>query len=206
MSRDELLSDLDYIKAMAEEGAHAPLVGGRIGLMWGLLIVGVFLVQWAILSRTLPLPESSLFILWVSFAVIGGLGCIILGRQADQKPGANSVANRVETHVWVMFAGMMFTLFIGVVLNQVFSGGTAQLFDLILVVGFAGQGLAYGVVARMSGLKWMHMASFASFVASAVCFTAYGNIYIYLIGAIGTFFTVVLPSLISLKQEPKHVI
>ena len=107
----------------------------------------------------------------------------------------------METYVWIMFSAMMITLFTGVVLNLLLNGGTAQLFDFIVIAGFAGQGLAYGVVAKLTGHKWIHLASLAGFIASAIAFVAYGQPHIYLIGSIGALLTIVVPSLISLKRE-----
>lgn len=206
MTQEKLIEDLDYIKTLAEEGARAPLVGGPIGLMWGVLLTTTFTAQWAVLSGMLDLPESNIGLFWLAFALIGGLGSLLLGRKVSQKPGANSVANRVEQYVWLMFAAMMASLFIGVILNQVLAGGGVKLFDFILIVGFAGQGLAYGVVAKISGIKWMHMAAVAGFTASAICFVALGKPHLYLIAALATLVTVVLPSLITIKREPKHVV
>ena len=105
-----------------------------------------------------------------------------------------------------MFAAMMGSLFVGVILNQILSGGGVKLFDFILIVGFAGQGLAYGVVAKISCIKWMHMAAVAGFTASAICLVAFGKPHLYLIAALATLVTVVLPSLITIKGEPKHVV
>jgi len=206
MTRSEMIDDLNYMKTLAEEGRNAPLVGGRIGLMWGILLSFTFFMQWVILTGLAPLQPNSLIFLWLGFAIVGGAGSAIMGRQVDKKPGATSVANRVETYVWTMFAGMMASLFVGIMLNQIFSDGTAQLFDLMVIIGFAGQGLAYGVVAKITGLRWVHMAAFAGFTASAICFAVYGDLVIYLIGAIAIIFTIIIPSLISLKNEPKDVI
>lgn len=195
-----LLNDLEYASQLAKSGENSPLVGGPIGLMWGVLITLAFLIQWGVLSGTFGWPSQTLMYLWIAFAIIGGLGVMILSRKVSQKPGANSAANRVETYVWTMFAGMMATLFIGVVLNMVFKDGTPQLFDLILIVGFAGQGLAYGVVAKMSKIGLLHIASFLGFTASALCFAFYGDPDIYLIGAIATFFTIIAPSVMLMKK------
>ena len=98
---ESLMADLEQASRIAQEGENTPLVGGPIGLMWGVLIVLAFSIQYLILERILAFPGYSLAILWVSFAVIGGLGVFILGRQADQKPGAQSVGNRVETYIWI---------------------------------------------------------------------------------------------------------
>lgn len=196
---ESLMADLEQASRIAQEGENTPLVGGPIGLMWGVLIVLAFSIQYLILERILAFPGYSLAILWVSFAVIGGLGVFILGRQADQKPGAQSVGNRVETYIWIMFSGMMGSLAVGIILNQLLSDGTYQLWDIMIIIGFAGQGLGYGVIAKISKLYWLHLASFAAFIFSAVCFVAYGQTHIYLVGAIGTIFTIILPSLKTMK-------
>jgi len=196
---ESLMADLEQASRIAREGENTPLLGGPIGLMWGILIALVFSIQYMILARILAFPGYSLAILWVSFAVIGGLGVFLLGRQADQKPGAQSVGNRVETYIWTMFAGMMGSLAAGIILSQLLSDGTYHLWDIMIIFGFAGQGMAYGVIAKISKLSWIHLASLAAFVFSAVCFVAYGQIHIYLVGAIGTVFTVILPSLKTMK-------
>lgn len=200
MSNETLLNDLEYASALAKEGENAPLVGGPIGLMWGILLTLTFFIQWGVLSGTFGVSQDKLIYLWLAFAIIGGAGSTILGRRVAQQPGANSTANRVEQYVWIMFSGMMATLFIGVVLNMLLSGGSYKLFDFILIVGFAGQGLAYGVVAKMSKITILHAASFAGFTASALCFAFYGYVTIYLIGAIATLFTIIAPSALLMNK------
>jgi len=204
MTKDQILADLDYASALAKDGATTPLLGGRIGLMWGILLALVFFGQWAILSNTVDIPEKNIAFLWIAFALIGGTGSAVMGRKIDGKPGANSVANRVESYVWIMFAGYMATLFIGVILNMVFQKSNAQLFDYLVIAGFAGQGLAYGVVAKLTNLRWIHFASFASFAASAICFSMLGTINIYVAASIGAIITIIIPSLISLKKEAQN--
>jgi len=195
-----LLSDLDYASRIAKEGENAPLVGGPIGLLWGVLLTAVFFAQWGVLSGTFGLPQQSLLFVWIAFAVIGGGGSTYLGRKLNEKPGANSVANRVEQYVWIMFSAMLATLFIGAVLNMTLNEGSYQLFDLIMIVGFAGQGLAYGVVAKMSKIKILHLASFCGFTASAICFAFYGQVEVYLIAAIATLFTIIMPSVLLMNK------
>lgn len=205
MTKDKILADLDYASSLARDGANTPLLGGPIGLMWGVLLTLIFLGQWAILSGTAALPPKYIWVMWLAFAIIGGLGSAILGKKIDQKPGSNSVANRVESYVWVMFSGFAATLFIGVVLNMVIQGSSTETFDFLVVAAFAAQGLAYGVVAKLTNLKWIHIASFTSFAASAICFAMLGSVNIYLFASIGAALTIIIPSLITMKNEPKNV-
>ena len=195
-----LIEDLEYATSLAKAGENSPLVGGPIGLLWGVLLCAIFFMQWGVLSGVLGWPQNSLMFGWIAFAIIGGVGSAVMGRKIDQKPGAHSAANRVESYVWVMFSGMMASLFIGIILNMVLNDGTYKLFDLIMIVGVAGQGLAYGVVAKMSKIMLLHVASFLGFTASAVCFAFYGDVNVYLIAAIATVFTIVLPSVLLMNK------
>jgi len=76
----------------------------------------------------------------------------------------------------------------------------------MVIFAFAGQGMAYGVVAKMSGQKLMQRTSIASLIASIICFSVYGTLTLYLIAAISTVITVIIPSLISMHHEPKNVV
>jgi len=205
MTKEQILSDLDFASSVARAGAATPLLGGPIGLMWGVLLTLIFLAQWAILSDRLAIEHQNIWLLWLAFVVLGGIGSTVLGRKIDEKPGANSVANRVEAYVGIMFSGFMATLFLGVVLNMVLKGATPEMFDFIVIAGFAGQGLAYGVVAKLTGLKWIHAASFACFVAAAICFSILGSVNLYLFASIGSALTIIIPSLITMKNEIKRV-
>jgi len=202
MTKEQLIADLQNASDIARNGANAPLLGGPIGLMWGILITLTLTIHWSIISGHFGWPESSLAILWIGFAILGATGSIILGRKIEQKAGANSVANRVESYVWIMFSAMMATLAFGVILNILLQKGTPKLFDFIVIIGFAGQGLAYGVVAKMTGLKWVHASAMASFISSAICFAALGTGHFYLLAAIATIVTIIAPSFHSMRKAP----
>jgi len=199
MTNQDVLDDLEHATRIAREGAETPLLGGPVGLLWGALLTITFAGQYLILERVLAMPDYSLAILWIGFAAIGGVGTALLSRRINSKPGATSAANRVESYVWIMFASLMASLAVGIILNQIFSGGDYRLWDFMVIVGFAGQGLAYGVVAKMMREQWIHLAALAGFIMSAVCFSAYGSNQLYLIAAIATIFTVILPSIRTMK-------
>ena len=200
MTKEQILDDLNYATEIARSGKEAPLLGGPIGLMWGILLMLIFSGQFIILEKIWPIAPKFLIYMWIAFAVIGSFGSFLLGHKIETKVGANSTANKVEGYVWIMFAGLMASLALGVILNQVFNEGTHRLWDLIVVVGFAGQGLAYGVIAKLTGEKWLHATAFLSFMLSAICFSVYGNNTIYLIAAIGTIGSIIIPSFISMRK------
>ena len=196
---ETLMADLEEASRIAKTGEDMPLVGGPIGLMWGVLITLVLAVHYMIINQIIAVPLQNLSFLWIAFAVIGGVGSATLGRKADKKPGAYSTANRVEQYVWIMFSAAMASMAVGVILNLVLGNGSYQSWAFMLVAGFAGQGLAYGVVAKLTGHGWLHFAAFASFTMAALTMSFYGQNIIYLIAAIGSIFTIIIPSLLSMK-------
>ena len=196
---ETLLADLEHASKIAKAGENTPLVGGPIGLMWGILITAVLGLHYLIMVQIIALPLQALNILWIGFAVLGGLGSAVLGRKLDKKTGTHSNANRVEQYVWMMFTAAMVSLAVGVILNLILGEGGYDLWAFILIVGFAGQGLAYGVVAKLTGHSWVHFAAFAGFTMAAITMSFYGQNIIYLIAALGTIVTVIIPSLLSMK-------
>ena len=195
----DMRADLDSALDLARQGRDGPLLGGPIGLMWGVLLFAVFGLQYLILERVLDWPLSSLGYLWIAFALVGGLGVFLLSRRQDDMPGAQSIANRVESHVWIMFSAAIASLLVGVIANQLFSGGTPRLWDLVLVFGFAGQATAYGVVARMTGRGWVALASLAAALGAILSMAVYGSNAIYAVGAVMVVPAIILPSLVSMR-------
>ena len=194
-----LMANLEEASRIAKAGEDMPLVGGPIGLMWGILITSCLTIHYLIISQIIAVPFYTLNFLWIGFAILGGIGSAILGPKVDKKPGANSLANKVEQYVWIMFASAMASLAIGVILNLFLGKGGYQIWDFVLVAGFAGQGLAYGVIAKLTGRGWLHYAAFASCTMTAVTMSFYGQSVIYLIAAIASAFTIIIPSMLSMK-------
>ena len=194
-----LMANLEEASRIAKAGEDMPLVGGPIGLMWGILITSCLTIHYLIISQIIAVPFYTLNFLWIGFAILGGIGSAILGPKVDKKPGANSLVNKVEQYVWIMFASAMASLAIGVILNLFLGKGGYQIWDFVLVAGFAGQGLAYGVIAKLTGRGWLHYAAFASFTMTAVTMSFYGQSVIYLIAAIASAFTIIIPSMLSMK-------
>ena len=196
MTQKDILADLEEASRIAKAGEDMPLLGSSIGLMWGILITFIFSYQYLILSGRIGVPEKTLIFAWIAFGIIGGIGSTILGIAADQKPGANSVNNRVESYVWTMFAGSMGALTVGVFLNMLFGGGNQTVWNTVLVFVFAGQGIAYGVVAKLTKLRLLHITSFASFTFSSLAFLFVDKVEVYLLAAIGAVVTIIIPNLI----------
>lgn len=194
------MADLEEASRIAKAGENTPLLGGAIGLMWGVLITLIFAYMYLVLGGVIDVPEVTLMYAWMTYGIIGGIGATILGRRMDKKPGAKSVANRVEQYVWTMFVGALIAVVAGTFLNMLFGNGNQALWNVVLPFAFAGQGMAYGVVAKISDQKIMHIASFSAMSFAAITMMVVTDPIVYLVGSIGSFVTIVIPSLISIKQ------
>ena len=76
-----LLADLEEASRIAKAGEDMPLVGGPIGLMWGILITVMMAIQYMILTQTLALPFHSLSFFWLGFVAVGSVGSAILSQK-----------------------------------------------------------------------------------------------------------------------------
>lgn len=200
MTKKDLVADLEYASQIAKDGADTPLFGGPIGLMWGIMLTLVLGYQYLVLSGTINMPEITLMFAWVAYGLIGGIGSTVLGKKIDQKPGANSVANRVEQYVWTMFVGALCAILVGVILNMIAKNGDQTLWNSVMVFAFAGQGMAYGVVAKVTKMTLLHVTSFVSFTFAAIAMMLVNTPLVYLIGSFGCFLTIVIPSLILMQK------
>jgi hypothetical protein len=102
MTREEMLADLAYARTLAEEGRHAPLLGGAYLLFWGLLNAAAFAAQYAILEGALPHLAGA------SVAQCSGLAMASSRPSAwrfcacgpRSKPGLTAIGTRAERALW----------------------------------------------------------------------------------------------------------
>jgi len=204
--KETALNDLDYIKTLAEDGANTPLLGGRIGLMWSCLLIPTLLVQGLILMQIINIPLNYIGFAWMVFGILGGVLTFILGKSLDKKPGAFSSINRTEQATWTATTIVMFGFAVSVAIGVLIMGKPYWLYDIILAFAFGTYVINYYVLANLSGQKQLYIPAIIAFVLMVIMMINIGNPIIYLIAAVGVIFTAVIPSLMSLKNEPKDVV
>ena len=194
-------ADLAYVRAMTERAARAPLLGGRYLVFWGGLLSLAYAAHYGLASGLAGAPHFIPWI-WVSFAVFGGLGMVVLSRGMRRKPGFASVGNRVASEVWRGAALGIFLFVAGVAAAVALRGGSYILFDLIASVALALYGAAFLATAAASGQAWMRAPAWMSFAAAATTPLIAGAAVLYLWLAIVVVLVVVLPGLRLLRTEP----
>ena len=193
--------DLDYVRRLAESGAHAPLLGGRFMLWWGLCLTIAYVAHHFALRGAIGDGRSIFGIIWIGFSVAGVAGQLLLGRTMPDKSGTGSAGNRASHPVWMAAAFAITSMVVGTVAAARSGAGPAT-FDWIVPVAFAVYASALivtGTLAR-SGI-----ARLAGYVAAVMVglFTAFIlSPDRSLLAAAGVFFTVFLPGLLLLRAEP----
>jgi hypothetical protein len=202
VTREDLLQDLAYARALAEEGRHAPLLGGAYYLFWGVLNAIAFGAHWAILEGLLPRAGGAAFaLLWLAYGVAAGAGTFALRMRTRSKPGLTSIGGRAERAIWTGAAAAIGAIVIGSIARMIVEQDPAAP-NAIFGAAFALYGAALFGVASLSEQTWLRSFAWVSAaVAAALCVFANEN-WAYLIAASGSLLVLAWPGAILLRREP----
>lgn len=206
MTREELMQDLAYARTLAEEGRHAPLLGGAYLVFWGVLNAVAYGAQWAALTGRLPLFDGMIFpVIWISYGVIAGIGMFALRQRVRDKPGLTTIAVRAERAVWTGAGMAILAIVIGSIARMIISGDTTAP-NAIFGAAFAIYGAALFAVATLAQQAWMRRFAWLSIgVALTLCLFANDD-WAYLYAAIGSLLVLAWPGALLLKREPSAIV
>jgi hypothetical protein len=208
MTRDQVQSvhdDIAYMKALAQEGRQAPLLGGSILISAGLVFGLASIVHYGIDSGIINLPPVAYAYLW------GGAGlvfAVILAwqiRKTDRKPGAQAAANRASSAGWmgVGLGVFVMALSMAVISWKVQSEIPFRIFPSLI---FALYGAGWAVSATMSDQKWQWRLAIACWIAAPLIAFLTGSPLMWLGYAAGLFLFALVPGVLLVRQEPSEVI
>jgi hypothetical protein len=194
--------DIDYVRRLAESGAHAPLLGGRFMMWWGLCLSIAYVAHHLALRGAIGDGGSVFGIIWIGFSLVAGTGQFLLARTMPAKPGAGSAGNRASRSVWTAAAAAIASMVIGSAVAAKTGAGPAT-FDWIVPVAFAVYASALIVTGTLAR-NLITKAAGAGAVAMVGLFTAMIlSEQRYLLAAAGILLTVFLPGLLLLRSEPR---
>lgn len=206
MTSEELMQDLAYARTLAEEGRHAPLLGGAYLMFWGVLNAMAFTAHWAVLTGQLPYMDGAIFaIVWGGYGLVAALGMMLLRQRVRHKPGLTTIGARAERAVWGGAAIALQAIVFGSLARMILSDDpTAP--NAIFGAAFAIYGAALFAVATLSEQGWMRRFAWLSAgVALTLCFFANDD-WAYLYAAIGSLLVLAWPGAILLKHEPSAIV
>lgn len=208
MTDDHLQSvreDIAYIRAMAEEGRHAPLLSGPIMVAAAVIFGGASVAQWAIQSGVLDVTPWAQLWVWVGAGGLFAVALSVLIGRAKRKPGFGSAGNTAVGVAWSGVGFAIFSIWLSMMAIGLTTGDWGPM-RLMPSVVFAAYGTAWLVAAAMSGLKWMNLVALLSYAGAVAMGLVSLQPVGYLVFAALLVFVALLPGLALMRQEPAEVI
>lgn len=206
MTREEMKSDLAYLREMAESGARAPLLGGRFALWWGSLATLVLIAHWAIVTGRLPLGPEALWILWLGFIAVGSAGSAALGLTLRAKPGLGSAGNRASSAVWPAMGASLLVFWLAITAGVITGRLDALLFNLMLPVALLGYAIAWLTTAQMARRPALFVPGAVALAGMAGCVIQVFTAEVYLVAGLAVFLSTVVPGLLMMRGEPQDTV
>lgn len=205
MTRDEVLADLAYARTLAEEGRHAPLIGGAYFVLFGVLLAVCYVAQWAVLSQTLAIPQSMVGAIWFAFGIAAPVGSYVLSRRVRMLPGCAAIPNRLDRHIWQAVTFAILTVVAATVARVVVFADYAAP-DAIVAAGFGIYGVALYTTATVGGHAWLKTFAFLAWLVSGALWFFLHEPWTYLLAAAASIVVLLIPGLIMLQREPKTIV
>ena len=194
--------DIRYVRQLAESAAHAPLLGGRFMLWWGLLLIAAYTAHHFALNGTIGDGDTIFPWIWISFSVAGVLGQIVLIKSMPAKAGSGSAGNRASRAVWLAAPCAIASMILGSAVAATTGAGPAT-FDWIVPVAFAVYACALFVTGSLARDRTTMAAGLCSVVMVGLFTALILHPDRYLVAAGGVALSVFLPGLLLLLAEPR---
>jgi len=209
-SKEDIASDLAYVKALAEEGRDTPLVNGVFYVIWGGLIGATALIVYSDLMGWIALGAASGMAPWIIAIAAGWALSMVFGRRAHAKSGAATLGNKTAGAVW--FAVGLFVTGFWIALMFVHDNFSALgvpayfLFNLMFPISFGLFGVAFFATAAAARAAWMRYFAFASWGFSIACLFLMSSVHQPLVAGVGVLSCAFLPGVILMRKEPSDVV
>lgn len=206
MTQNTEHSDIAYLRDLAEAGQSAPFVGGRMMVWWGGLSSLTMVIHWAIYAQYIPLGQSALLPLWLSYIVIGSIGSALLSRGLKAKPGAGSMNNRLTSTLWPSAGLAIMGYFIGVLIGTWTGLLNPIMFNTILPAALLAYTIAWMTTALIAKQKALFIPAAIAFIGVPVSVAFVATPHVYLITALVIFLSTLIPGVLQMRAEPQAVV
>jgi hypothetical protein len=207
---DALAGEVAYVKALAEEGRNAPLVGGVLYVIWGVVMALAALATYASATGAINVPFVGGLWFWVAAFAVGWAASFFYGARSTVKPGALTVGNKTARAAWIAVGIFMSLFWIAAMLFQSHLAGagleTKFLFGLMFPLAFGLYGIAFFATAVAARHDWMRGFAIASWLFSVATLYFIGDARQLLLGATGSLLCAALPGLFLMRREPSEIV
>lgn len=200
-----LKDDIAFMRALAQEGSSAPLLGGSILVAAGAVFGIAGIIHWSIVVGIINAPQMAFGIVWpVALFVFLGL-LFWLRRGVETRPGAQSPGNRAAGTAWSAMGWTIFviSLTIGILAWRTHSPIPALIFPPLILALY---GMGWCVAAAMARKRWLWMTAIGSYAAALLVAWLAVSPAVYLVYALAMLLLMALPGYILMRQEPSDTV
>jgi hypothetical protein len=207
MTRDAqtIQDDIAYMRALAHEGRHAPLLAGPVLVTAAVVFGAANLGQWAIQSGLLRVDPWAQLWLWIGAGVVFGVVLTVLIGRMKGKPGYNSSGNTAVGAAWSGVGYGIFVTWLALIALSVKTDNWVWMTVMPTIVLVA-YGSAWMVAAAMTRARWMSITALASYAGAVAVAWFSDSPAIYLVFTVVLAAVALVPGLILMRQEPSEVV
>lgn len=202
MTREDMLQDLAYARTLAEEGRHAPLIGGGFLVLFGVLLAIAYSAHWAVLASVIP--NDAIGFIWMGFGVLAFIGCFLLSGRVRALPGGASLANKADRSVWQGVAIGIIAVVTGAILRGVVTNDMTAA-NAIMAAGFGMYGIALFTTGSVSSQTWLRTFACIAWAVSAGLWYFLNDAWAYLLAAGASTVVLIIPGVMLLRRETSTV-
>lgn len=197
--------DIAFMRALAEEGRHTPMLGGPILLAAG-LIFGAANGVGAWLTATDAPFASSVWALPLGAVVVFMAVLSILKARLRGRPGATSPVNRATGTMWraVGWSIMLMAVALGVAAWKLDDWRVMTALPIIIFVLYGAGWQVAAAMTRSAWLRWVSLGSYAAALLAAVF--AGDPVISSLISTAGLLVLVAAPGYLLMRQAPSLIV
>lgn len=198
--------DLDFLRDMADAGAHAPLLGGRFLAWWGAALSLAYGLHYLFASERISAAPEAIGYMWMGVITFALAGYFLLGVLFPKdKPGSSSPGNKADI-VWMAAGFSIFAFFMGAIPAAISGAIPVDAFNFSLPLVFAVYACSLMVTGSLARNRTLGLAAWGAIVIVGITTFMTMQTEVYLVAMVGAFLCVFVPGLLLLKSEPKSVV
>lgn len=197
--------DIAYMRSLAHEGRHAPLLAGPILVTAAIVFGGASVGQWAFQSGVIQVSPWAQLWLWMGSGLVFAVALMTLIGRMKGKPGINSAGNKAVGAAWSGVGYGIFVTWLALVALSVKTDNWSWMAVMPTAVLVA-YGSAWMIGAAMTKTRWMSFTALAAYAGAVAVAWFIDSAMIYLVFAVVLMAVALVPGIILMRQEPSEVV
>ena len=197
--------DIAYMRSLAHEGRHAPLLAGPMLVTAAIVFGTANLGQWAIQAGVLDVSPWAQLWLWIGAGVVFAVALTMLIGRMKGKPGMNSAGHKAVGAAWTGVGYGIFVTWLALVALSVKTGNWSWMAVMPTTVLVA-YGSAWMIGAAMTKTRWMSFTALAAYAGAVAVAWFVDSPAIYLVFTVVLMAVALVPGIILMRQEPSEIV